>query len=79
MIRTCGPRFRKPVLYPTELRGLRMSDIIPQIIPQMWYSYPGRAVVCTIACLCCFDNSVEQGPIMVDNFITGVPMQRIPV
>ena len=21
MIRTCGPRFRKPVLYPTELRG----------------------------------------------------------
>lgn len=29
MIRTCGPRFRKPVLYPTELRGLRMSDIIP--------------------------------------------------
>lgn len=25
MIRTCGPRFRKPVLYPTELRGL--SDV----------------------------------------------------
>ena len=23
MIRTCGPRFRKPVLYPTELRGLK--------------------------------------------------------
>jgi len=22
MIRTCDPRFRKPVLYPTELRGL---------------------------------------------------------
>ena len=28
MIRTCGPRFRKPVLYPTELRGLFEQKIL---------------------------------------------------
>jgi hypothetical protein len=28
MIRTCGPRFRKPVLYPTELRGLMEEKIL---------------------------------------------------
>jgi hypothetical protein len=28
--RTCDPRFRKPVLYPTELRGLKMTlSILP--------------------------------------------------
>ncbi len=29
-IRTCGPRFRKPVLYPTELRGHDNTAITEQ-------------------------------------------------
>ena len=44
MIRTCGPRFRKPVLYPPELRGLLVSDIIHKIITK-------RAEVLLKACL----------------------------
>ena len=31
-IRTCDPRFRKPMLYPTELRAQFNSLILPPII-----------------------------------------------
>src|SRR6202142_4628329 len=39
MIRTCGPRFRKPVLYPTELRGLKG---VLKIITQTTYKSVSR-------------------------------------